>query len=110
MSETRARPVLRYKPKPINPTRKGTPKSWQADPNVDAWLDECCTLDPNASTFASSLRRSWLDWCCLEGIHPGHRLHLGQQLTLHGLPAFKAGARHMGMRAGIRVLPPERAL
>ena len=92
------------------PWPKGKPQSWLVDPNVDLWIEHCCYLDPTGLELARALRLSWERWCNARGLSPGHRLHLGQQLSLRGLPAFRAGAQHVGMRAGIRVLPTGRAL
>jgi hypothetical protein len=107
-----SRPKLRLKSDRTRnrPWLKGKLRSWPVDRNVDLWIEHCCHLDPTGLEPASALRRSWERWCEARGLGPGHRLHLGQQLTLRGLPAFRAGARHMGIRAGIRVLPPERAV
>jgi hypothetical protein len=110
MPETR--PAFRYKSDSTRnkPGEKGKALSRLIDHDIDRWLGCCCELRPDAMELAAALRWSWQGWCRIHNRELGHRLHLGQQLTMRGLPAFRAGARHMGMRAGIRVLPPERAV
>jgi hypothetical protein len=106
------RPTIRYKSDSTRnkPGEKGKALSWPIDHDVDRWLARCCELRPDATELASTLKWSWVNWCRLQNHEPGHRLHLGQQLSLRGLLALRAGAQHMGMRAGIRVFPPERAV
>jgi hypothetical protein len=103
------RPAIRYKSDSTRnkPGEKGKSLSWPIDRDIDRWLECCFELRPDTMELVSTLRFSWADWCRTHNRDPGHRLHLGQQLSMRGLPAFRAGARHMGMRAGIRVLPPQ---
>jgi hypothetical protein len=84
------------RPKPRDtPWPKGKPRPFPVDPDVDAWIGECCCTAGTAPM--AQLLTSWRRWCDRHGRDPGKHGHLGFQLTLRGYPrshGWKGEKRH----------------
>jgi putative DNA primase/helicase len=79
----------------------------EADP-IAEWLDECCVLDPPASTSVTALYQSYQVWAATKGRHALSDRNFGVALSRHGIGprSTVGGEKH---RPGIRLrIPGER--
>ena len=65
--------------------RDETEDYFEAQNDVQAWIDECCLVGPNYTDTSANLFRSWETWCKRNGVLPGSQKALNRTLkSQHG--------------------------
>ena len=79
---------------------RATEEYLRSEDAIATWMEECCTIGPNESSFSSAFFMSWKAWADRAGEFAGSQKSLSQALTDRGFASVhtKGGTIFKGIQ------------